>query len=222
MSSTRTSKTESLQADVVVIGSGGGLAAAVTAAEAGASVILLEKVNILGGYTRLANGLMACESPVQKRLNITVTRDEIFRIFMDWNHWYRVNPRVVRAFVDKSGDTIRWLEEKGVEFELATNDYGVAAIHIPTDMMASIQKTLIKNAKELGVKSFVRTSGKKILLGEKGEVAGVLYDMGYCYDRLKKPKEARQVYERYVKAVKSEDPAAAKRVEDMLKRTKGR
>jgi tetratricopeptide (TPR) repeat protein len=60
------------------------------------------------------------------------------------------------------------------------------------------------------------------VLDLKGEVAGVLYDMGYCYDRLGKPKEARGIYERYVKAVKSEDPAAAKRVEDMLKRTAGK
>ncbi|MFC2045841.1 hypothetical protein ACFLUH_04100, partial [Chloroflexota bacterium] len=82
------------------------------------NVILLEKVGTLGGYTRQANTLMACESPVQKRLNIAVTRDEVFRKFMNWNHWYRVDPRVVRAFIDKSGDTIRWLEEKGVEFEL--------------------------------------------------------------------------------------------------------
>jgi fumarate reductase flavoprotein subunit len=76
--------------------------------------------------------------------------------------------------VDKSGDTIRWLEAKGVEFELATNDYGLAAVHVPTDMMASIQKALIKEAKELGVKSMVRTSGQKIRLDDQGQVRGVV------------------------------------------------
>ena len=106
-------KNEGLKADIVVIGSGGGLAAAVAAAEEGASVVLLEKENILGGYTRQANGLMACESPAQKRMNITVTADEVFRRFMNWNHWYRVDPRIIRAYVNKTGDTIRWLEEKG-------------------------------------------------------------------------------------------------------------
>ena len=64
------------QADIVVIGSGGGLAAAVTAAEAGAKIILLDKLERLGGYTRQANGLMACESPAQKRQNINVTKDK--------------------------------------------------------------------------------------------------------------------------------------------------
>ena len=36
---------------------------------------------------------------------------------MDWTHW-TVDPRIVRAFIDKSGDTIRWLEDIGQRFEL--------------------------------------------------------------------------------------------------------
>jgi fumarate reductase flavoprotein subunit len=169
-----TSATKNLEAEVVVIGSGGGLAAAVAAAEVGAEVILLEKADILGGYTRQANALMACESPVQKRLNITLTGDEVFRRFVDWNHWYRIEPRVVRAFINKSGDTIRWLEEKGVEFELVTNDYGLSLIHVPKDMMASVQKALIQSAGELGIKMLLNTSGKRILRGAKGKVTGVV------------------------------------------------
>jgi fumarate reductase flavoprotein subunit len=167
-------KAANLEADVVVIGSGGGLAAAVAAAEAGASVILLEKENVLGGYTRQANALMACESPVQKRLNVTITREEVFQKFMNWNHWHRVDARVVSAFINKSGDTIRWLEAKGVEFDLMTNDYGFAVIHMPKDMMASVQKALIESAKDLGMNMLLHTSGKRIMRGAKGNITGVL------------------------------------------------
>lgn len=174
MNMTNTAKHEDLKADVVVIGSGGGLAAAVAAAEAGASVILLEKENILGGYTRQANAMMACGSPLQQRQNATVTGDDVFRIFMDWNHWHRIEPRVVRAFIDKSGDTIRWLEEKGVEFDLITNDYGLAVIHMPKDMMASVQKALIKSLRELDITVVLQTSGRKIVRGDKGQVIGVV------------------------------------------------
>jgi fumarate reductase flavoprotein subunit len=164
---------ENLKADIVVIGSGGGLAAAVAAAEKGASVILLEKVNVLGGYTRQANGLMACESPVQKRQNITVTREAVFKKFMDWNHWHRAEPRVISAFINKSGDTIEWLEKKGVKFDLVVNDYGLSVIHIPENMMVSVQDALSQSASDLGVKILLRTSGGKIRRDATGKVTGV-------------------------------------------------
>jgi fumarate reductase flavoprotein subunit len=119
---------------------------------------------------------MAVESPVQKRMNVTIARDEVFRKFMNWNRWHRVNPRIVRAFLNKSGDTIRWLEEKGVEFELASerSPDGPPTVHIPTDMMASVQKALIKSAKDLGVNTLLHTSGKRIIRGAKGNITGVL------------------------------------------------
>jgi fumarate reductase flavoprotein subunit len=41
-------------------------------------------------------------------------------------------------------------------------------------MMASVQKALIKSAKELGVKTLTRTSGKKIIQGANGRVIGVV------------------------------------------------
>jgi fumarate reductase flavoprotein subunit len=170
MSAQKKKTVAGLKADVVVIGSGGGLAAAVTAAELGASVILLEKENVLGGYTRQANGLMACESPVQKRQGITITRDEVFRRLMNWAHCRRVDPRVARAFIDKTGDTIRWLEDKGVKFELMLVPEGLPVTHVPIGMGAAIQKTLIKSAQALGVKVLLETSGRKIAPSAGGAV----------------------------------------------------
>jgi fumarate reductase flavoprotein subunit len=105
-----------LESEVVVIGAGGaGLAATVSAAENGAKVIVLEKRGIPGGATVFAEGPFAAESPTQKRLNIHCTKDELFNIQMYFNHW-TLNAKQVRQVIDKSGDTIRWLEEKGIEF----------------------------------------------------------------------------------------------------------
>jgi pimeloyl-ACP methyl ester carboxylesterase len=132
-----TSEKKDLQADVVVIGSGGGLSAAVIAAENGASVILLEKENILGGYTRQANALFAVESPLQRRKDVNVTTDDLFRRVMAWNHWYRVDAGVVRAYINQSGKSIEWLENRGVKFDLITNHAGLPIIHMPEDMMAA-------------------------------------------------------------------------------------
>jgi fumarate reductase flavoprotein subunit len=177
MSSTGTKKTENLQADVVVMGSGGGLAAAAAAAEEGASVILLEKENILGGYTRQANGFMACESQAQKRLNINVTTNEVFKRYISWTHWYKVDPRIMRAFINKTGDTVRWLEEKGVKFEVGKMEglaAGLTTMIMPVGMGAAVQKALIKSAEKLGVNMLLNTSGKRILRGAKGNVTGAV------------------------------------------------
>ena len=47
--------------DVIVVGAGGaGLSAAVSAAEAGAKVLLLEKMPHIGGNTRISGGFYAC------------------------------------------------------------------------------------------------------------------------------------------------------------------
>ena len=171
----------SLKADVVIIGGGAaGLAAAVAAAEKGASVILLEKANSLGGNASIrAKEIPAVESPVQKRELIDVTRDTLFKKAMKNCRW-DCNPRVVRAFIDKSGDTIRWLEEKGVHFRMIR-------IHPDEDMVVFhkvvgegelggqlVVKALTKTCQDLGVKLLCDTMVKKILTGTKGEVSGVL------------------------------------------------
>ncbi|KPK96749.1 MAG: hypothetical protein AMJ95_12495, partial [Omnitrophica WOR_2 bacterium SM23_72] len=97
------SKGNELTAELVVIGGGGaGLSAAVAAAEKGAHVIVLEKRG-LGGNSAIAFGIFAAESPTQKRLDIDCSRDELFKQAMEFAHW-RINPRLVRAIIDKSGD----------------------------------------------------------------------------------------------------------------------
>ena len=174
MSSHGTAKGKNLKADLVVVGGGGaGLAAAMAAAEKGASVIVLEKRG-LGGNSALAFGIFAAESPAQKRAMIDCRRDDCFKMAMDYAHW-RINPRIVRAFIDKSGDTIRWLEEKGLEFDCLryyTNQ--VPTWHVPKGGGAEIIKVLAQNGKDLGVQLLTRTPAKKILTGSKGNITGVL------------------------------------------------
>lgn len=64
-----------LKADIVVIGAGGaGLAAALTAVEGGATVIIFEKVRFPGGTSNLAGGVFAVGSRIQRQKNISLTR----------------------------------------------------------------------------------------------------------------------------------------------------
>jgi fumarate reductase flavoprotein subunit len=109
-----------LQTEIVVIGSGAaGLAAAVASVEEGAKVTLFEKQPSLGGTSNFFNGLFAVESDMQKEQYIAYSRDQAFKNFMEYNHW-RVNAALVRALINKSADTVRWLKERGVEFPEVT------------------------------------------------------------------------------------------------------
>ena len=172
-------KAENLKAELVIIGGGGaGLAAAVAAAEKGCkSIIVVEKAGSPGGSTAMAHDIFGAESPVQKRAGVDARRDVLFKIAMEWAHWSRINPRIVRAFIDKSGDTIRWLEEKGLEFAMAQFFPGQVPWvrhYIVKGQGAQLMKTLRKNCEDLGVKVLTHTRGKKILRGGKGSVTGVV------------------------------------------------
>ena len=172
-------KTENLKADLVIVGGGGaGLAAAVTAAENGCkSIIVVEKAGSPAGSTAMAHDIFGAESPVQKRMGVDARGDDLFKIAMEWAHWSRINPRLVRAFIDKSGDTIGWLEEKGLEFVLAQFFPGQVPWvrhYMVKGQGAQLMKVLRKNCEDLGVKVLTHTRGKKILRGEKGNMTGVV------------------------------------------------
>lgn len=179
MNSRRISKTKSIETDIVVIGGGGcGMAAAVAAAEKGAKVILLEKKGAPGGNSVYAHGIFAAESPAQRRLSIDISKDEMFTIYMEHAHW-KVNPRIFRALVDKSGDTIRWLEDKGLEFDNIPPmyvGYHLRTWHGISNKIAGIEilKTLRKKGEELGVEFYFNCDAKKILTDEKGNVSGLM------------------------------------------------
>jgi fumarate reductase flavoprotein subunit len=108
-------------------------------------------------------------------MGINHTRDEYFKIAMEYSN-YTINPRIIRAFIDKSGDTIRWLEEKGIEFEVVPHPPNVTHFHyhVAEGGGAKIVKVLKEQAESLGVRIYLSTPGKEILTDDLGGVSGVL------------------------------------------------
>jgi NADPH-dependent glutamate synthase beta subunit-like oxidoreductase len=158
-----------LTTEILVIGGGGaGLAAALTAAEKGVRVILVEKLGTLGGNTVMSSGHFAVESPAQRRQAIDARSEEFFKIAMDFAHW-KTEPRLVRNFIDRSSETIKWLESKDLIFDC----FPMYPNQIPTwhharpkkygGRGAEVVKTLHEEAIQLGVQIFTRTQAKKIL-----------------------------------------------------------
>jgi fumarate reductase flavoprotein subunit len=174
----RRTKDKVFEARLVVIGGGGaGLSTALTAAEMGASdIIVVEKRRIPGGNTALAGGLFACESPVQAREKIIANKNILFKKAMDWAHWSRIDPNILRAFLEKSGDTIRWLEEKGLEFNLISlyPDQQPPVQHNPKGNGARLIKVLAQNCRDRGVQMLLQSSCRKINRGKNGKITGVL------------------------------------------------
>ena len=107
---------KNIETDVIVVAAGlSGLAAAIAAAENGASVVAFEKSNTTGGAANMGMGPLGIGSRIQKEHMISLTPGEAFRKHMYFTH-YRVDARMVRDYYFKSGDTINWLMDMGVEF----------------------------------------------------------------------------------------------------------
>jgi fumarate reductase flavoprotein subunit len=161
MSSHEVTRGRNLSAEIVIIGGGGaGLAAAVAAAEQGAeNIIVLEKRGATGGNTALSSGLFAAESQAQKRAAIDARREVFFKILVEFAHW-KVNPRLVRAFIDKSADTIRWLEEKGLFFDVfPMYPNQIATWHQARgNRGAEMMKVLAEQCRNSGVKVLTSTA----------------------------------------------------------------
>lgn len=171
-----TAKSGDLFTDVVVIGGGAGLAAAIAAAEKGVKVILLERLKKTGGNAALASGFLAAESPVQKRLKINATKEYLFKASMDYARWL-TNPRIVKAFINKSGDTVQWLENMGLTFEdipFCYHNQSPRIFHVITGYGHRLIHTMRERCEELGVQILCSTAGKKIMFNGNRRVTGVI------------------------------------------------
>ncbi len=106
-------------ADVVVVGSGAaGLPASIAAAEAGASVIIVEQNYDIGGHGIQSGGNIALGggTSLQKKFGVEDSPDKMFEALVNW-HDYRFSDReIVRAFCDESVATFEFLVAHGVKF----------------------------------------------------------------------------------------------------------
>ena len=94
--------------DVLVIGSGAaGLSAAISAADSGATVLICESEQLVGGSSRLSGGhFYAAGTSVQEKAGThDDTPDDMYEHYMTLNQWM-VDPRVVRKYTDQSIPTI--------------------------------------------------------------------------------------------------------------------
>jgi len=172
------------ETDVCVVAGGpAGLAAAISAAEKGARVIILEKANTTGGAGNMGMGPLGIGSRLAKEAMVDLDVERAFRIFMDYTHW-RVDARLVREYLEKSGSTIEWLENMGVEFAGVAKYFpsSNATWHLvkpatgkPGPRAAStMYKIMTERAKELGVEILYETPAVSLERSDEGYITAVI------------------------------------------------
>lgn len=167
--------------DIVIIGAGGaGLTAATEAANKGAKVIVLEKMNIVGGNSNYSTGgINASYTKEQERLGIKDDKETFFNDTMKGG--YNLNdPALVHTLVDNSADIVEWLQSPLIGADLS--DVGIFGgatnkrIHRPkggAPIGAHLIPLLYKAAQNQGADIRLNSKVVEILKGKNGEACGV-------------------------------------------------
>jgi fumarate reductase flavoprotein subunit len=166
---------DTLSADIIIIGAGSaGLSAALTAAQGGASVILLEKTQKFGGAGNYAEGVFGVETEMQRAQWMNVTREQVFMDEMNDTRW-ESNVALVRRFQGQSAATIDWLIEQGVAFDGPTkNDWtNTPTWHVITGHGKAMVNILHAKLETFNTVKILFDTVAKALVTSKGRVTGV-------------------------------------------------
>lgn len=170
--------------DLCIVGSAGaGLSAAVKAKELGVKdVLVIEKQASTGGCSKMPCGLFAVDSPVQKRLGFYYNPDTFYKELMKVTGW-NCDAWLVRKWITGSGETIRWLESYGMQFDAVRPGNGVEGKAASTYHFtrqkgyhtgANIVKTLMDACEKFGVEFMLNTRARHLIRKDNGPVTGVI------------------------------------------------
>lgn len=178
-------ETWDLTCGVLVVGSGyAGLCAAIEARNAGAEVLLVEKMAILGGNSLLCGGGIAAPgSDLQKAAGIKDSADQLYRDMLKSGGGL-VHEELARVVADNALPTYEWVRDYiGVKFDRLAFHGGHSVARSAAYMKgngAQLVKPLVEKAKSLGVTIRSRTRLEDIIL-EDGRVVGAVLREGFRF-----------------------------------------
>lgn len=184
-----------LKFDLIVVGCGvAGLSAAVSAAENGLEVALLERATReeRGGQSRYTEAYLRMKSDTEVTDDLEDFMAENSGFYQDpdyvvealserqdWSAQTRALPAIdasiIGAFSENVPVTIEWLKGHGVKFDFLPTQFLTSTQPrlLPVGGGEAIVETLAQKAEALGVKFFYETTGRELVLDGVNEVAGL-------------------------------------------------
>lgn len=176
------------EADVVIVGYGGaGACAAISARDAGAEVLILEKREVAGGASAVCGGVIySGGTSVQEAHGIEDSADELYQHYLNAGRDF-IDPELARIAADYARDNIDFLIGLGAEFpnpptvsgaEVGVGSEPVARVHsvVYGELTggAAFFRVLADAVEESGAEVLLETTGKSLVTDAQGQVLGVL------------------------------------------------
>lgn len=165
-----------LNTQLLVVGGGlAGFAAALSAAEAGLQVLLLEKTAATGGSSAMSGGCLAfAGTDLQREHGIEDSAELLFRDLVEVGKG-ECDEDLVRAYTNNQLASYEWLKQHGVRFQPVietASGQSVPRVHNvdPADMVRQLQQAALNTGR---VELLHQTRARRLLRDMGGRVIGV-------------------------------------------------
>lgn len=172
-------------ADVIVVGGGiAGLAAALEAAESGASVLVIEESSVAGGHAVRAGGLALVDTPLQRTKGYEDSPDIAVRDLLNWGE--TADEDWVTRYAEGSRTEVHdWLAGMGVEFAilLDTPEDSVPRFHFTRGGAVNVVVPMLRKAFETTNIRFLFDTTVRELVVEEARVTGVIAEDAFAREQ---------------------------------------
>lgn len=167
---------------VVVIGAGAcGMTAALTVADAGVEVLVLERDSVPQGSTALSSGMIpACETYIQKAKGVEDTVDAMTADILSKAH-NQTDADMVKVLCQESGPAINWLTEThGVELALVDGflypNHSYLRMHAPASRTgADLIGSMTQAVERAGVDVLTDSTVTDLYADTTGHISGIRF-----------------------------------------------